>query len=328
MEYIDDKNINNEPTASELAKQFMHETHRKSPISFINRRKLEFIISGAPHRIKCTLKTFCEYLRNKSQNLAEEEKAWIIFRWIGLNIDFDTKDWYNGKKIDSSAEGTFSKGKSVCSGYSTLYQYIAIALGLKAFCIRGEAKELEYHNEGYRNEILHEWNAVKLHGIWYLLDVTWGSGGIRNKEYIREYTPFYFCTDPKRFIRSHFPDDPKWQLLSQTVSIIEFSSLLCYSESFYDCGLSSTKPNECVLTGSKTGQYIIEYDSRKPVIIAGQLEYIEENNREKVDGGIFIQKYVNHFELNVSFNKRGKYVATFYAKLKGMENYRDRKSVV
>ena len=30
-----------------------------------------------------------------------------------------------------------------------------------------------------------------------------------------EYDDFYFCPDPEALIYSHFPDDPKWQLLKQ-----------------------------------------------------------------------------------------------------------------
>lgn len=32
---------------------------------------------------------------------------------------------------------------------------------------------------------------------------------------VYEYDDFYFCPDPEYFVYSHFPEDPKWQLLKQ-----------------------------------------------------------------------------------------------------------------
>ena len=40
--------------------------------------------------------------------------------------------------------------------------------------------------------------------------------------FVREYEASYFMTPPEVFGLSHFPDDPKWQLVAASVSRGEF----------------------------------------------------------------------------------------------------------
>lgn len=40
------------------------------------------------------------------------------------------------------------------------------------------------------------------------------------QDMVYEYDDFYFCPDPESLIYSHFPEDPKWQLLRQPLRYV------------------------------------------------------------------------------------------------------------
>ena len=58
----------------------------------------------------------------------------------------------------------------------------------------------------------HEYNVINLNNKWYPIDTTWGAGHIENKDYVRAFNEFYFLPDSELLIKSHFPEDEKWQL--------------------------------------------------------------------------------------------------------------------
>lgn len=79
-------------------------------------------------------------------------------------------------------------------------------------------------------DIDHSWNAVFLQNDWYLVDCMWGAGHIdENGKYLKNFTEFYFLTNPSEFVTSHFPfinknieESLKWQLLKSPISLFEF----------------------------------------------------------------------------------------------------------
>ena len=134
------------------------------------------IVSSLPKRKKTNLKEFKNKIKSKTKDLTEIERAFVLFKWIGQNIDYDLKNLNAGKSVDCSKEGVFRTGKTVCSGYSNLYKDIAIYLNLEVKSITCYAK-----GEGYIPgqkihvfETNHEINVIKLDGKWYHIDSTWG----------------------------------------------------------------------------------------------------------------------------------------------------------
>jgi len=107
-----------------------------------------------------------------------------------------------------------------------LYKAIAEAAGLEVALITGNARDF---HKPYRRSLgeSHAWNAVKLNGQWYLLDTTWGAGHVNAEvtRFKKRLSPNYFMIAPKALILTHFPDDSKWQLLSEEVNEKKFSNL-------------------------------------------------------------------------------------------------------
>lgn len=166
------------------------------------------------------------------QATTEAEKARIIYTWIAHNIDYDVEGFYSGQYADVSPRGVLTNRRAVCSGYANLYQALATNIGLESFVISGYAKGLSYLT-GDPKKPNHAWNAVKINNGWYLIDVTWGAGGVKNKEFKRRFSNFYFATPPEQLIYSHLPTNPRWQLLSNSYNQAEFFQLPWVSPQFF-----------------------------------------------------------------------------------------------
>lgn len=106
-----------------------------------------------------------------------EKKAYLLYRWIGTNIDYD---WEKYKKImnDTATDekfgaiNTFYARKGICEDYSNLFAAMARAVGLKVRVVVGQG----YSGGAWGG---HAWNEVYLPDDhkWIPLDTTWASYG-------------------------------------------------------------------------------------------------------------------------------------------------------
>ena len=111
-------------------------------------------------------------------NIPEVEREKLFHDYILANVSYDTVAASNPSPVNGQLPHAFDiygaaiEGKAVCEGYSKLFQYLCCRTGINATQIPGEAG-----GGG------HMWNAVKLDGDWYEIDVTWDDGS--------ETVPFY-----------------------------------------------------------------------------------------------------------------------------------------
>ena len=90
----------------------------------------------------------------------------------------------------------------------------------------------------------HDWNIVTILGERYLVDVTWDSGHIDERNQgVKEYSTEYLFQAPVQFIYRHFPEYPADQLLDPPLSMDEFFDLPTIRGSFFDLGLG-LRPGE------------------------------------------------------------------------------------
>ena len=70
----------------------------------------------------------------------------------------------------------------------------------------------------------HAWNAVLVDGGWYLVDTTWDAGGLEGQgtTFKWQYSTGFLFTPPDVFLCTHYPDDPRWQLLDQPLDLAHF----------------------------------------------------------------------------------------------------------
>ena len=106
----------------------------------------------------------------------------------------------------------FKKRLAICSGYSILFNHLATLVGLKSDIIEGMAKITTDDIGRKKPPINHAWNSVLIDGTPRLIDVTWGSGYIANKQnlWFKEFNPIYFDTPSKIFFTKHLPNSKVW----------------------------------------------------------------------------------------------------------------------
>jgi len=165
--------------------------------------------------------------KNLSDNLTNDyDKVRAYYVWIAKNIKYDFLAYIHEDIGSKSVLEITRSGKTLCTGFSLLFAYFCEQTGIEVEIIEGYAKGYGYKKGEKFKKTNHSWNAVNIYGTWYLVDVTWATGDPR-KFAAHEKTidvDTYFLTDPKKFIKSHLPEDPTWQLLDQKISLEEFES--------------------------------------------------------------------------------------------------------
>ena len=120
-----------------------------------------------------------------------ESKLKIAHDIICNNTIYDYD--YGTSLYDQTAYSMVMEGKTVCAGYA------------KTMCILGNAVGLD---TTVITSPTHGWNAVKLHGIWYLVDGTWDD---RDDDYVMDY--YWYTLSNETFgsneeSGSHVPEEP------------------------------------------------------------------------------------------------------------------------
>jgi hypothetical protein len=174
----------------------------------------------APPEAEESLAKLAEYLSQPCKT--DKDKARVIFRWIADRISYDAESFFSGKRGDNSPDGVRVSRKCVCEGYANLFVDLSTRMGLKAVKVHGVAKGIDYVSTAKAARPNHAWNAVYFEEKWWLLDPTWGAGSLKGKDFIKKLREFYFLTPPDLLIISHFPQDPKWQLLDAPLTAAQF----------------------------------------------------------------------------------------------------------
>lgn len=119
----------------------------------------------------------------------ERKKAYLIYKWIGSNIDYDWSKYNNiingVNNVDKyGAIPAFTTRKGVCEDYSDLYVAMARAVGLKVRIVVGKG----YTGSEWGG---HAWNEVYINNEkkWIPLDTTWAKAGnyFDNKNFYKEH---------------------------------------------------------------------------------------------------------------------------------------------
>ncbi|KAG5653988.1 hypothetical protein H0H81_008570 [Sphagnurus paluster] len=150
---------------------------------------------------------------------SDTDKARAIFTWLHHNIAYDAPSFFSGNIRPATADSTLSSGLAVCDGYAGLFVALAARAGIEARKISGHGKGVGFlppdpgapvppYSSG------HAWNCALLDGTWRLIDPCWGAGALHGTTYQPGFAPRWFTSSPIDFVRTHYPEDPAYQLLS------------------------------------------------------------------------------------------------------------------
>ena len=282
-------------------------------LNIIDKEKLKKIVSSCPKRESIPLNNFREYLKKVTNNLKDEEKAYVLFYWITQNIKYDAESYFSGV-YKTAPEETYNTGNSVCSGYSRLFEYIGSYLGLEIINVSGYAKGYSYKINEKISGTNHEWNIIKLNNVYYQIDSTWGAGCLSGREFKKE---FYFCPKPEYLISSHYPEEKKWQLIYPYISIEEFSKRVKFSTKFYEFFTT----NLLYHTMKVKSKHIIRFNkiNEKANIESLINIYDQQGNITNNALGLVLynKKYIDFFYI---FKKKGKYKTNIYTDYKNIKS--------
>lgn len=152
---------------------------------------------------------------------SQKEKARAIFYWIASNIQYDIDNMFPfdiNQHATSEKENILQTHKGVCDDYALLFKNIADKVGLRTYIVTGYTKK-----SGKVDGNPHAWVASLIDSNWYLSDPTWGAGHVEKGVFIKKFDDGYFMVEPERFIKSHIPFDPIWQLSNYLVTKQQFN---------------------------------------------------------------------------------------------------------
>jgi transglutaminase/protease-like cytokinesis protein 3 len=162
----------------------------------------------------------------------ETDKAWIAFYWIAEHIDYETADSESkGESLDLNQVIQQQKGN--VNTFSQLYRELCVLMGLQCHIVPGYIRMQlgvfseynEYTGRFYKrpNRPEHTWNAVKIGGDYYFIDVSMGSsilgGDSEEVIFIKKYDFSYVLVNEYPFIATHLPADPRWQMRDYPISL-------------------------------------------------------------------------------------------------------------
>jgi len=282
--------------------------------SLENFREIDMHALNAPESAEKSIESLAAYLTKPAKNDMEKTRA--IYRWIAENIDYDVQGFFRGSYGDTSADGVLKSRRSVCSGYSNLFERLANASCLETVTISGYSKGYSYTpGMQFSGPANHAWNAVKIDKKWYLVDSTWGAGYMDSDgKYNREFDDYYFLTPPIEFIYRHLPEDPNWQLLGDPISKEEFEDLVYLEPTLFDLGIKLG--NQKNITIISNGQVNITLYSPKDVSIIVKLETlsIDASSRKVYGSPTLVKRSGEQYIIELLPPFPGKYILEVFGK--------------
>ncbi len=102
-----------------------------------------------------------EVLAGVGADMTEIEKALYLHDTLALRVAYDYENYDAGSipDADYTAYGALVDGSAVCQGYAMAFTFLAKQLGMESCFISSSSMN-------------HGWNAVRIDGKWYYLDVT------------------------------------------------------------------------------------------------------------------------------------------------------------
>lgn len=214
---------------------------------------------------------------NVTKNMSsEEDKVLAIHEWVTQQLK-----WKTSKSFDNSyktAKKTLFNRKGSVRSYVVLFDEMCKFAKVECEIVKGNvAPEYSFHYDSKAYEISnHSWNAVKINGSWFVIDVTFDAGSMKKKKYpVKKIIEknisipypggvkrFYFIQKKTKFVQNpsqdyylknkemmgtHFPLMPMWQLSKDTIS-----------SNIYRKKLWERKAH----INSSSGEYVYDYNKK------------------------------------------------------------------
>ncbi len=226
-----------------------------------------------PKRYEATVSALAQYLIKPAKT--DIEKARVLFTWVASHVEYDDKAFNSGDYTDYSAENVLRNKKAVCDGYGNILKALCDAAGLEAEKVIGYAKGYGYNVGDTFKETDHAWNVIKVDSEWRLFDATWANGYGTNKDgklvSTTKFDAYWFDVAPESFIFTHLPEQSKWQLTADSLTLAQYEKLPYLDETFFKLGFNPNEVYNDAVSG-KVKEFIETFSNDFP-ITGAQLPY-------------------------------------------------------
>jgi transglutaminase/protease-like cytokinesis protein 3 len=233
----------------------------------------------------------------KEYSFNEVESAYLVFKWISQNIDII----FFNEDLDEPINA-YNSGKGTSKALSSLFNNFCTYLKVKSNSISGYLKWRNLNDCEIQNKGNYTWNYIEIKGEYYLLDVSMASD---LKSSYNDILYFYFGTDPEIFIRSHFPNENKWQLLPEQYTFEKFENMTLLHPFFYLLGFKTISPDTGKIIGN--GTIILASDKSFPCLSSSincKGKYINHSVYTIfVDGSTLVRKMTINYNINENENE-------------------------
>ena len=315
-------NEKNEEKVEEQQNQNLKTEKEIDQLTF-NKELCKSLAKGLPTRTQIELQALKVQMKSNTNKLSQKEKSYIIFLWICENIAYDAKSYFAGRDVDCTPEGVYRNGSTVCSGYSRLYKDISTYLDLQVECVSCYAKGVGYEPGKRLNQTDHEYNIININNKYYPIDSTWGAGHIEHQDFVKSYNEFYFFADPELLIKTHFPENEKWQLTKKKYTLEDFLKWPLVKDFFYRYGFERYSPDEGMIDLNNTNEqkFVVYGNNMCKKTGLCNVYLLQGNVYQQLLNLSYINFFDDKFEVNCIFNKKGKYkIQIFGNNERGQEN--------
>ncbi|MBK7128173.1 MAG: hypothetical protein IPM74_12905 [Crocinitomicaceae bacterium] len=178
------------------------------------------LVKEIPKEAEISHKKLSEYISSHCAN--DEETVLAFSYWIAKNIRYSLREAKEIHRTDKTAYEVLRNKKAVCEGYAILFQQLCEDAGITAFVVYGHGYGNVIKRMFNRAHMRHAWNAVYCNGKWQILDVTWAANEMKHGDFNQTGNLNWIFCEPEDFSISHYPNDPRWQMLQNPLSAREF----------------------------------------------------------------------------------------------------------
>lgn len=303
------------PVRSEYPDQKDYEKDKAADYSAIDRHAV-----SVPESREDSIENLTRYLLSKAGN--DREKARAIYRWITEHVSYDVEKFFSGsykKTGNLSAEEVLKVRKAVCGGYAALFQKMARTGGLECELISGYSKisDEKLASRLGSDMIGHAWNAVRIDGKWRFIESTWGAGNIRSdtKKFEKRFKEFFFLTPADILLRSHFPEEPEWQLVPGKIDESRYKSLVSPYAEYYNAGFTLKDLPRDVLEVKCEDRIEFFLPRKKDFKVIAQVK----RGEKEIPDRAFVQTLQDKYRIIAYFPVKGKYKVSIFGKKASQE---------
>lgn len=127
-----------------------------------------------------------------AMDMPDYEKVLRIHDWVIEHTRYNTANM--DEVGNNMAYGALVRGSCVCQGYAEAFMLLANALGVETVYVTGDG-----YSEGSWES--HAWNAVKVQGEWYMIDLTWDDPVTSDGSDVLRYD--YFLVSGQQLSQDH-----------------------------------------------------------------------------------------------------------------------------